>query len=102
MNPLLMPLAFGLPGVPEWIVIFVLVLIFFGPKKLPEVAKSIGQGMREFKKIMNAADEELQNATRDVTHSATEEPPPRQIAEAKEPKPADSSPPSQSQVPPKP
>ncbi len=55
-------------GGGEIILILALVLILFGAKKLPELAKGLGTGIKEFKK-----------ATRDVTdelHSAMEEPPP--------------------------
>ena len=37
-------------GTPEILVILALALILFGPKKLPEIGKSIGQGLRELKK----------------------------------------------------
>ena len=40
---------FGL-GIPELIVIFVIALVVFGPKKLPDLGKSIGRAMAEFKK----------------------------------------------------
>ncbi|HSA79143.1 MAG TPA: twin-arginine translocase TatA/TatE family subunit, partial [Nitrospirota bacterium] len=39
---------FGL-GIPELLVIFVIALIVFGPKKLPDLGKSIGRAMAEFK-----------------------------------------------------
>jgi sec-independent protein translocase protein TatA len=55
-------------GGGEIILILALVLILFGAKKLPELAKGLGTGIKEFKK-----------ATRDVTeemHSAMEETPP--------------------------
>ena len=65
-----MNVMFGLfnLGGGEVIIILALVLILFGAKKLPELAKGLGTGIKEFKK-----------ATRDVTeemHSAMEEPPP--------------------------
>ncbi len=37
-------------GIQEMIVIFVIALIVFGPKKLPEIGKSLGKGIAEFKK----------------------------------------------------
>jgi sec-independent protein translocase protein TatA len=40
----------GSLGIQEMIVIFVIALIVFGPKKLPEIGKSLGKGIAEFKK----------------------------------------------------
>ena len=36
-------------GVPELLIVLAIALIIFGPKKLPEVGRSLGRGMREFK-----------------------------------------------------
>jgi sec-independent protein translocase protein TatA len=41
---------FGSIGMPELLLIFVVALLVFGPKKLPEIGKSIGKGLLEFKK----------------------------------------------------
>jgi TatA/E family protein of Tat protein translocase len=43
----------GSLGMQEIIVIFVLALIVFGPRKLPELGKSLGRGLSEFKKASN-------------------------------------------------
>ena len=40
-------------GMPELILIFVIALLVFGPKKLPEIGKSLGRAMSEFKRSSN-------------------------------------------------
>jgi len=44
---------FMMPGSGELVVIFVLVLLLFGPDKLPELARGIGKGIREIRKATN-------------------------------------------------
>ena len=41
---------FGSIGTPEIIVIFIVALIVFGPRKLPQLGKTLGKGLREFRK----------------------------------------------------
>jgi len=43
----------GSLGIQEIIVIFVIALIIFGPRKLPDIGKSLGKGLQEFKKASN-------------------------------------------------
>jgi TatA/E family protein of Tat protein translocase len=50
---------FGI-GMPEMLVILALALIVIGPKKLPDLAKSLGRAMREFKKATNELKETIQ------------------------------------------
>lgn len=45
-------------GTGELIVIFCVILLLFGGKKLPELAKSLGQGIREFKKAAQGEESE--------------------------------------------
>jgi sec-independent protein translocase protein TatA len=59
-------LAMGMPGPTEWVVILMIVLVLFGAKKLPELAKSLGQGMNEFRKARQEFDKELQVAAQDL------------------------------------
>lgn len=42
-------------GIPELLIVLVLALIVLGPKKLPEVGKSLGRGMREFKESVSGS-----------------------------------------------
>jgi sec-independent protein translocase protein TatA len=37
-------------GIPELLIIFLFILIFFGGKKIPEIAQNLGKGIREFRK----------------------------------------------------
>jgi len=45
-------------GVPELAIILVIVLIIFGPRKLPDIGKALGSSLRELKKSASAKDEE--------------------------------------------
>lgn len=72
-------------GVPELIVIFVIALIFFGPKKLPELGKSLGKGIAEFKKASNELRNTLEEEVRADEVKQRETPPaPPQIAASPE------------------
>jgi sec-independent protein translocase protein TatA len=51
---------------PELILIGIVTLMVFGPKRLPEVAKGLGRGIREFKKSMNGEDEESSSEVRSL------------------------------------
>jgi sec-independent protein translocase protein TatA len=53
-------------GAPELIVVGILALLVFGPKKLPELAKGLGQGIRDFKKALSQDDEPRQDEPKPV------------------------------------
>ena len=54
-------------GGGEILVILFVVFIFFGPKKLPELGKNIGKGIREFRNAMNSVQRDIENSTKDIT-----------------------------------
>jgi sec-independent protein translocase protein TatA len=51
---------FGSIGVPELIVILAIALLIFGPKKLPEVGRSLGKALREFRKTSDEIKEKIE------------------------------------------
>ena len=70
---------FGSLGLPELVVIFVIALIVFGPRKLPELGRSLGKSINEFKKasneLRNTLDEEVRMDERKAAVPATPPPP---------------------------
>ncbi len=52
---------FGNIGGPEIFLILLIVLIFFGPKKIPEIMKGIGSGLREFRKAARDVQQEVES-----------------------------------------
>ena len=72
-------------GMPELIVIFVIALIVFGPKKLPELGKSLGKGLAEFKRASNELQRTLEEEVRlDDQKQRTGPPAPPQIGASPE------------------
>ena len=63
------------PGMPEILLVLAVILIFFGAKKLPELAKGMGQGIKEFKKATRDVNNELERA---IDDQPTLSPPPSQ------------------------
>lgn len=62
---------FGSIGMPELILIFVVALLVFGPKKLPEIGKSIGKGLAEFKRasdeLKKTIEQEIEQGKNEVS-----------------------------------
>lgn len=62
---------FGSLGMPELIVIFVIALIVFGPRKLPELGRSLGRGIAEFKRATTDLQSSLEdNVREEEAHAA--------------------------------
>ncbi len=61
-------MSFGSMGMGELLLIFAVVLLLFGGKKIPEIAKGLGKGIRDFKNAQNGTeseDEKKKNLTAD-------------------------------------
>jgi len=52
-------------GVPELVIIFLIILILFGAGKIPKIARDIGGGIREFKKSINHDDDDDKDDKKD-------------------------------------
>jgi sec-independent protein translocase protein TatA len=52
-------LLFGMPGAGEWAIIALAVLVLFGAKKIPDFAKGLGKGIREFKDAVKDVKKEV-------------------------------------------
>jgi TatA/E family protein of Tat protein translocase len=78
----------GSVGLPELIIIFTIALIVFGPRKLPELGKSLGKSIAEFKRasneLRNTLDEEIRAEERRnaAAQQAPPTPPAPQVEEA--------------------
>ncbi len=73
MNPLLA--MFGLSG-GELLVVLAIVLILFGARKIPDFAKGLGQGIKEFRKASREVQDELERANEDINRPLPPSPPP--------------------------
>jgi sec-independent protein translocase protein TatA len=78
---------FGSLGMPELIVIFIIALIIFGPRKLPELGKSLGRSLSEFRRASNELRSTLEEEVRieDQKAAAVRTTPPAEPAESAEP-----------------
>lgn len=66
---------FGSIGMPELIIILVIALIIFGPRKLPELGKSLGRSLSEFKRASNELRSTLEEEIRIEDQKAAEKKP---------------------------
>ncbi|MEP7322291.1 MAG: twin-arginine translocase TatA/TatE family subunit [Saprospiraceae bacterium] len=67
-------LLLSMPGGGEWILIFVVVLLLFGGKKIPELMKGLGKGIREFNNARNAIEDEIQDGMREIERKKINDP----------------------------
>ena len=55
----------GMPGGSEWILIILVVLLMFGGKKIPELMRGVGKGMREFNDAKNNVKNEIEEGMKE-------------------------------------
>ncbi len=53
-------------GAGEIIVIVLVVLLLFGPKKIPDIAQTFGKGMKEFRRAFKDVEDEIKNSVDDI------------------------------------
>ena len=56
----------GLPGGGEWIIILLAILLLFGGKKIPELMRGIGKGIREFNNAKSSIEEEIKEGMKEA------------------------------------
>ena len=66
-------ILFGMPTGSEWIIILVIVLLLFGGKKIPELMKGLGKGVKMFKDGVNKAKAEIDDAAKELEKKDAEE-----------------------------
>jgi sec-independent protein translocase protein TatA len=64
---------FSLPGGGELIVILFVVLLLFGGKKIPELMRGLGKGIREFNNAKNSIEDEIKEGMKDADRKKLEE-----------------------------
>ena len=71
-------LLFSMPGGSEWILIVIVVLLMFGGKKIPELMRGIGKGIKDFKNAKDNVNSEIEESLqdKDVKNTTTPTPPP--------------------------
>jgi sec-independent protein translocase protein TatA len=71
LSPTIGPAVFSGIGFPELLIVLVIALIVLGPKKLPEVGRSLGKGMREFKDSISGIGDDDDDEVRGITSTTT-------------------------------
>lgn len=59
----------SMPGGSEWIIILLVVIVFFGGRKIPELARGIGKGIREFNDAKKGIKDEIETGMKDSSEA---------------------------------
>lgn len=60
----------SMPGGFEWIIIVLVILLFFGAKRIPELARGLGKGIQEFRKASDDIKKEIDKGKDDIDESS--------------------------------
>lgn len=66
-------ILFGMPGGSEWLLILLVVLLIFGGKKIPELMKGLGSGIREFNNAKNDVKDKIREGINEEPKKNNEE-----------------------------
>lgn len=67
-------LALGVVGTQEVIIIAIIILLLFGGRKIPELMRGLGKGIREFNDAKNTVRKEIEEGANETTTSETKQP----------------------------
>ena len=74
---MIMPVAIGMPGPPELLIVLVIIIVLFGANKVPGIARSLGRSLGEFKKGRDEgeklANQKVKDLIDDIKKEDTEE-----------------------------
>jgi sec-independent protein translocase protein TatA len=74
----------GMPSIPELLIILAIVVLLFGAKKIPDLAKGMGKGIKDFKKAIKDDDEETKVADAKASVKEIKEDAKEAVTESKE------------------
>ena len=63
----------GMPGTTEWIFIILAILLLFGGKKIPELMRGVGRGIREFKDAKDSVKSEIEDGMKEKPATSSQE-----------------------------
>ncbi|MFP8488430.1 twin-arginine translocase TatA/TatE family subunit [Gracilimonas sp. Q87] len=60
-------------GAPEILIIAIVILVLFGAKRIPELARGLGQGIKEFRQASKDIKKEIEDSSKDINDAANHE-----------------------------
>jgi sec-independent protein translocase protein TatA len=73
LNPKRIIFMFNSLGAPEILIIAIVVLVLFGAKRIPELARGLGQGIKEFRQASKDIKKEIEDSSKDINDAANHE-----------------------------